>query len=57
MLLREALVYLIDDNPHSFEQFAALWRRGAMLKILRQYVKLLAEALKSVRSHKPVGLP
>jgi hypothetical protein len=57
MHLRKELVNLINDNPHSFEQFGTLWRGGATLKILRQYVKLLREALESVRSHKQRRLP
>ena len=52
MLVHEELVNLIDDDPHPFEQFAAMRRGGATLKILRQHVKLFRETLETVHSHK-----
>jgi hypothetical protein len=57
MFLQEESVNLVDDNPHSFEQFGALRRGAATRKILRQHVKLLREVLKSVGSHELKTLP
>jgi hypothetical protein len=56
-LLFEELVNLIDDHPHLFQQFAALWRGAATSQVIRQDIESLREALESVRSHEPGRLP